>query len=228
MLTTRNGAAISDTASRHAQAAQHGLVEQVPDNHQIDGFYPAAGQTQRGVEVARRREHHQRQRNDCQHRDGGEAQVVGLFITPAIAAHRPHQDGNQQQVQQNDQLTQNVIHQMQRRKLGNHRPEVQRQERQADADNLTTPVAGQLLWHIEVTHRHAVFFQHLPAQTKHQPEQGQLFTESPQQIADVELHGEQDQANSKDDQAHRQRANEIDQNRFWRMQLAVISQLPHF
>ncbi len=228
MLTTRDGAAIGDAAGRHAQAAQHGLIEQVPDDHQIDRFNPASGQAQRGIEVARCRQHHQRQRNDRQHGHGGQTNIVGLFITPAVATHRPHQDRNQQQVQQDDQLAQHVIHQMQRGKLRDNRPEVQRQQRQADAHDLTTPVAGQLRWHVEMTHRHAVFFQYLPAQAKHQPEQRQFFTERPQQIADVELHSEQNQTHSQNNQAHRQGANKVNQNRFWRMELAIVAQLPYF
>ena len=153
---------------------------------------------------------------------------MGLFITPAVAAHRPHQDRNQQQVQQDNQLAQHVIHQVQRRKLRDNRPEVQRQERQANAHNLTTPVAGQLRRHVEMTHRHAVFFQHLPAHAKDQPEQRQFFTECPQQIADVELHGKQNQTHGQNNQTHRQGADEIDQNRFWRMELAIVAQLTHF
>ena len=62
------------------------------------------------------------------------------------------------------------------------------QQRKADAHNLPTPVAGQLFRHVEVVDRHAVFFQHLPAQAKYQPEYGQFFTERPQQFTDIELH----------------------------------------
>ena len=153
---------------------------------------------------------------------------MGLFIPPAVAAHRPHQDGNQQQVQQYDDLAQYVIHQMQRRKLGHNGPEVQRQQREADAHNLATPVAGQLSWHVEMTYRYAIFFQHFPAQAKHQPEQRQLLAERPQQIADIQLHGQQDQAHGEYQQADRQSTDQIDQDRFRGVQLAVVTQLPHF
>ena len=153
---------------------------------------------------------------------------MGLFITPAVAAHRPHQDGYQQQVQHNYQLSQHVIHQMQRRKLGHNGPEVQRQQREADTYNLATPVAGEFLRHVEVSDRDAIFFQHFPAQAKHQPEQRQLFAERPQQVADIELHGQQDQADGEDQQADRQSTDQIDQDRFRGVQLAVVTQLPHF
>ncbi len=118
---------------------------------------------------------------------------MGLFIAPAVAAHRPHKDGDHQQVKQNNELPQHVIHQMQRREFRHHRPEVQWQQREAHPHDLASPVAGELGRHIKVIHRHAVFFQHFPAQAKHQPEQRQFFTEGPQQIADIKLHGEQDQ-----------------------------------
>ncbi|MNB99598.1 hypothetical protein D3C75_468870 [compost metagenome] len=153
---------------------------------------------------------------------------MGLFITPAVAAHRPHQDANQQQVQQDDNLPQNVVHQMQRRKFRYHRPEVQRQQRQADAHNLASPVAGQLGRHIEVAYRHTVFFQHFPAQAEDQPEQRQLLAEGPQQIADVELHGQQDQPRRQYQQAHRHGADQIDKDGFRGMKLTVVTQLPHF
>ncbi|MNP36498.1 hypothetical protein D3C76_1298960 [compost metagenome] len=91
-----------------------------------------------------------------------------------------------------------------------HRPEVQRQQRQTNTHNLASPVAGELGRHIEVAYCHAVFLQHFPAQAKHQPEQRQFFTEGPQQIADVELHGEQDQPRSQNQQADRQGADQID------------------
>ncbi|MNE20472.1 hypothetical protein D3C80_1135950 [compost metagenome] len=117
---------------------------------------------------------------------------------------------------------------MQRGKLSHDRPEMQRQQRQAHTHNLATPVAGELLRHIEVTHCHAVFFQHFPAQAEYQPEQRQFFTERPQQIADVELHGQQNQANGQNHKADRHRTDQIDKDRFWRVELAVITQLPHF
>ncbi|MNP48231.1 hypothetical protein D3C76_1423360 [compost metagenome] len=94
---------------------------------------------------------------------------------------------------------------------------MQRQQGQAHAHNLATPVASELFRHIEVAHRHAVFFQHFPAQTEHQPEQRQFFAERPQQIADVELHGQQDLARRQDQQTHRQGADQVDENRFWRV-----------
>ena len=93
-----------------------------------------------------------------------------LFVTPAFAAHRPHQHRNEQQVDEDNKLPQHVVHQIKRRELRNNRPEIQRQQRQADADDLPPPVAGELRGHIEMLHRHAVFFQHLPAQAEHQPE----------------------------------------------------------
>ena len=152
---------------------------------------------------------------------------MGLFITPALAAHRQNKHRNQQQVEENNKLPEHVIHQVQRRQLRHHRPEIERQQRKADADNLPPPVAGQLRRHIKVAHRHAVFFQHLPAQAKHQPEQRQLLTIGPQQIADIQLHGQQNQANGQNHQHHRQRADQIDKNRFRRVKLSVIAQLPH-
>ena len=72
-----------------------------------------------------------------------------------------------------------IIHQMQRGKFCHHRPEMDRQQRETDADNLPTPVAGLLLRHAEVTHGNAIFLQYLPAQAKHQPENRQFFTERP-------------------------------------------------
>ena len=59
MLTTRQRTAPGNTPGGHAQAAQNGLVQQVPQHHQVNGFNPAAGQTQRRVEVAGCRQHHQ-------------------------------------------------------------------------------------------------------------------------------------------------------------------------
>ena len=96
MLTARQRAAPGDTPRRHAQAAQHGLVQQVPDHHQIHGLDPASRQTQRRVEVAGCRQHHQGHRNDRQHRDRQQAQAVRLFIAPAFPAHRPNQHRDQQ------------------------------------------------------------------------------------------------------------------------------------
>ncbi len=179
ILPTGQRTAVGDASRRHAKPAQHRLVEQVPNNHQIDGFNPAAGEAQRGVEVAGRRQHHQRHRHNREYRHGQQAQGMGLFIAPAVAAHRPHQNAYYQQIQEDHNLPGDVVHQMQRRQLGDHRPEVQRQQRQTDADNLTTPVAGQLRRHREVGDRDAVFLQHLPAHAEYQPEERQLFTEGP-------------------------------------------------
>ncbi|CCJ87662.1 hypothetical protein BN133_4039 [Cronobacter dublinensis 582] len=151
-----------------------------------------------------------------------------LFIAPAVAAHRPHQRANQQQVEENHRLAEHVVHQMQRRELRQHRPEQQRQQRQAHPHNLTPPVAGQRGGHIEVAHRHAVFFQHAPAEAEHQPEHRQLFAECPEQIADVELHDKNEKPHRQNNQANRQRADQVEQNGFRRMQLAVVAQLTNF
>ncbi len=150
-----------------------------------------------------------------------------LFVTPAFAAHRPYQEGDQQQVEENDHLAKHIVHQIKRRQLSNDRPEVKRQQRKANTHNLATPVAGLLRWHAKMTYRHAIFFQHLPAQTKHQPEDGHLLTERPQQVANIQLHSQQNQTHREDNQTRRQGSDEIDQNRFWRIKLTVIAQVPH-
>ena len=152
---------------------------------------------------------------------------MGFFIAPAFAAHRQDKHRDQQQVEENHELPEHVIHQMQRRQFRHHGPEVQRQQGKAYADNLPPPVAGQLRRHIKVAHRHTVFFQHLPAQAKHQPEQRQLLAIGPQQIAYIQLHRQQNQTNGQNHQYHRQRADQIDQNRFRRVELSIIAQLPH-
>ena len=76
MLTARQRPAPGDTSRRHAQTAQHGLVQQVPDHHQIHGLDPASRQAQRGVEVTGRRQHHQGYRDNRQHGDRQQAQAV--------------------------------------------------------------------------------------------------------------------------------------------------------
>ena len=150
-----------------------------------------------------------------------------LFITPAFAAHWPYQEGDQQQVEENDHLTQHIVHQVERRQLSNNRPEVKRQQRKTNTHNLATPVAGLFRRHAKMTNRHAIFFQHLPAQTKHQPEDGHLLAERPQQVADIQLHSQQNQTYREDNQARRQGSDEIDQNRFWRVELTIITQVTH-
>ena len=88
-------------------------------------------------------------------------------------------------------------------------------------------MASLFCWHTKMTNCHAIFFQHLPAQTKHQPEDCHLLTERPQQVADIQLHGKQNQTYREDNQARRQGSDEIDQNRFWRVELTVITQVTH-
>ena len=78
-----------------------------------------------------------------------------------------------------------------------------------------------------MAYRHAIFFQHLPAQTKYQPEDGHLLTERPQQVADIQLHGKQNQPHGEDNQTRWQRSDEIDQYRFWRIELTVITQVAY-
>ena len=78
-----------------------------------------------------------------------------------------------------------------------------------------------------MAYRHTIFFQHLPAQTKHQPEDSHLLTECPQQIADIQLHGKQNQTHGEDNQTRWQRPDEIDQYRFWRIELTVITQVAY-
>ncbi|CNV12673.1 Uncharacterised protein [Salmonella enterica subsp. enterica serovar Bovismorbificans] len=108
-----------------------------------------------------------------------------FFIAPAFPAQWPHQQCYDQQIEENNRLPQHVIHQIQRRQLRHHRPKVQRQQCEANAYNLATPVAGQLRRHTKMAYRHALFFQHLPAQPKDQPEHRELFTKGPEQIADI-------------------------------------------
>ena len=88
-------------------------------------------------------------------------------------------------------------------------------------------MAGLLRWHAKMTYRHAIFFQHLPAQTKHQPEDRHLLTERPQQVADIQLHGKQNQAHGEDNQTRRQRSYQIDQYRFWGIKLTVVTQVTY-
>ena len=58
VLTTRQRTTPGDTTRRDAQSTQHSLVQQVPENDQINRFNPASRQAQRGVEIAGCRQHH--------------------------------------------------------------------------------------------------------------------------------------------------------------------------
>ena len=180
-LTAGQRTLIGQTPCRQCQAAQTGMIDDIPQQQQIETVYPAAAQAQCRVVIAQPDQHHQYQRGECQQGQQERPYQVRALLAPDLNAERQCECKDKHQCHRHHQLTNHIIHQAQRVFHPVSRPQHNRQQRQCQAHQSAAAGTADFRIDPEVCDSNPLRFHNPVTPLKQHPEESQLAGDSPHQ-----------------------------------------------